>query len=117
MPENNELPIDIDFLQSVVDGDKEFERELYEIFVENSAQYISKMEESAVSGDSNAWYMASHAFKGASASIGFFPLSRILEVAQTNSEASPEEKEKILDDVKREHGRADRYIKAELNKS
>lgn len=111
---SNNQPIDLDFLKDVIGDDKDFERELCEIFVGNAAEYIAKMEETAQNGDSNAWYMASHAFKGASASIGAFPLSKILEVAQKSSEESSEVKGKILSEAKEEYAKVESFIKKDI---
>jgi HPt (histidine-containing phosphotransfer) domain-containing protein len=74
--------IDVEFLRSIIDNDREFEKELLTIFLENANRNMVKMEEAVNSGDNNAWYMSSHAFKGASASIGAFRLSQMLEYAQ-----------------------------------
>ena len=82
--ENNQQrkrAIDMEFLRSIIENDVEFEKELFAIFVENANRNFIKMEE-AVGKDNQAWYMASHAFKGASASVGAFDLSKILEDAQ-----------------------------------
>ena len=115
MSKNSDNPVDVEFLNNIVDGDKEFEHELYEIFIENSAQYLDKMQESLKSGDCNAWYMSSHAFKGASASIGFFPLSRVLETAQKSFESDAATKEGILAEAKQEHNKVMQYIKGQLS--
>ncbi len=94
--------IDIEFLRSVVGDDREFEKELFEIFTENAQRNIDKMEEALKSSDTNSWYMASHAFKGAAASIGAFDLSKALEYAQRHPEDVVEEKQKILAKIKAE---------------
>lgn len=97
-PENK--AIDIDFLRSVIDNDREFEKELFAIFSENAKRNIVKMEEAINKTDNNAWYMASHAFKGAAASIGAFELSKTLEYAQKHPEDNAEEKNKTLQQVR-----------------
>ena len=79
---NKNQAIDIEFLRSIIENDFEFEKELFAIFSENATRNVTKMEDAIKSGDSNSWYMSSHAFKGASASIGAFQLSNILEYAQ-----------------------------------
>ncbi len=92
--------IDIDFLRSVIDNDREFEKELFAIFSENAQRNITKMEEAINKSDNNAWYMASHAFKGAAASIGAFELSKILEHAQRHPEDAAAEKNNVLQQVR-----------------
>ncbi len=94
--------IDIEFLRSVIEDDIEFEKELFAIFTENAERNIAKMEEAIKKSDNNSWYMASHAFKGAAASIGAFELSRNLEYAQKHPEDNAEDKNKILLKVRAE---------------
>ncbi len=106
----NKLPIDIDFLNKVIGNDVEFEKELFQIFVDNSKYNISKMEGALMSKDSNVWYMGAHALKGSSASIGAFYLSQLLEIAQKNSDVEIEEKQKIFEKVKEEFSNVENFI-------
>jgi HPt (histidine-containing phosphotransfer) domain-containing protein len=114
MKEQNKRVIDIEFLRSVIDNDIEFEKELLAIFSENASRNLAKMEESAKNGDNNSWYMASHAFKGASASIGAFDLSKLLEHAQKHPEYSKREKEEIVEQVRKEVNLVFEFINREL---
>ena len=114
--ENNQQrkrAIDMEFLRSIIENDVEFEKELFAIFVENANRNFAKMEE-AVGKDNQAWYMASHAFKGASASVGAFELSKILEDAQKSMEASAEHKSKLLVQAKEEFKMVLEFINEEL---
>ena len=90
-------PIDLDFLRGIIDNDLEFEKELFAIFVENANQNIAKMQDAVNNSDGNSWYMASHAFKGSSASIGAFNLSKILEYAQNHQKETFDERIYLLD--------------------
>lgn len=103
--ENNQQgkqAIDTEFLRSIIDNDVEFEKELFAIFVENAKRNIVKMEDAIKDVDNNSWYMASHAFKGASASIGAFDLSKTLEYAQRHPEDNNDQKNEILSKVREE---------------
>ena len=95
-------PIDVEFLRSVIESDAEFERELFKIFIDNGNRNIEKLEDSFDPSRYNFWYMAAHAFKGSTASIGAFDLSKILENAQKCAEDTAEVKAKILKEVKDE---------------
>lgn len=106
--------IDTEFLRSIIENDIEFEKELFAIFSENAHRNMVKMEESIKSGDNNSWYMASHAFKGASASIGAFDLSKILEYAQKHPEESVEQKLAVLNKVREEFRYVLDFINEEL---
>jgi len=106
--------LDLDFLKKAIGEDRDFEKELFEIFLENSKYNISKLEDAISKDDNNAWYMASHALKGSSASIGAFNLSRILEVAQKNSDDEADAKIKMLEDIKLEFTNVEDAIKSRL---
>jgi HPt (histidine-containing phosphotransfer) domain-containing protein len=116
--ENNQKhkrAIDTEFLRSIIENDIEFEKELFTIFSENAARNIGKMEEAIRSGDSNSWYMAAHAFKGASASIGAFDLSKILEYAQKHPEENLGQKNELLDKIREEFQLVLEFINEELS--
>jgi len=108
--------IDVEFLQSIVDGDLDFQKELFVIFVENAERNVKKMEDALKGKDNNAWYMSSHAFKGAAASIGAFDLSKVLEYAQKHPEDSEKVKTEIVDRVREELNAVLEYIDSQLEK-
>lgn len=92
--------IDISFLRQVTGSDTEFEKELFTIFLESSRSNLEKMEKSIVDKDDASWHLAAHSFKGSSASIGAFDLSKILELAQYHSKGMFEEKAILLEKIK-----------------
>jgi len=106
--------IDVEFLQSIVDGDMDFQKELFVIFVENAERNVKKMEEALKNRDNNAWYMSSHAFKGAAASIGAFDLSKVLEYAQKHPEDSDKVKNEIVDKIREELDEVLEFIDSQL---
>jgi HPt (histidine-containing phosphotransfer) domain-containing protein len=93
---------DLEYLKSIIDDDQEFKKELFEIFFDNAQKNILKLQEAIDNKDKNLWYMKSHAFKGASASIGAFELAKILDHAQKNFEDSDQNKSIILDKIQEE---------------
>jgi len=112
--DDNKNSIDIDFLRKIIGNDLVFEKELFEIFLDNSKYNISKLDNALKAEDNNAWYMASHALKGSSASIGAFPLSRILEVAQKSADIEIEKKVEIFHQIKQEFSKVEEYISKRL---
>lgn len=107
---DNNSAVDIEFLDSVIDGDYQFEKELFSIFVANAEKNVKKMEDSILNKDNNSWYMSSHAFKGASASIGAFDLSKALEYAQKNPDGDEKRKYEILEKIKSELEKVLKFI-------
>ncbi|MDX2083469.1 MAG: Hpt domain-containing protein [Rickettsiales bacterium] len=108
--------IDVDFLRSIIENDAEFEKELFAIFIENANRNIEKMEDAIKVSNDNSWYMASHAFKGAAASVGAFDLSKILEYAQKHPEENYEQKTELLKKIKEELSSVINFINEELLK-
>lgn len=106
--------VDNDFLRSIVENDREFEKELFVIFSENVHRNSAKMEEAIKNNDNNSWYMAAHAFKGAAASIGAFDLSEILEYAQKHPEENAEQKTELMKKVREELRLILEFINEEL---
>jgi HPt (histidine-containing phosphotransfer) domain-containing protein len=99
---STKVAIDTKFLREIVGDDKEFEKELFSIFSDNAHRNIVKMEDSVKNQDNNAWYMAAHAFKGASASIGAFELSKLLEHAQQFPEEGFDQKNELMKKIHEE---------------
>ncbi len=107
-------PIDVGFLKSIVEDDIDFRKELFEIFTSSAKNHLEKMEIAIKTNDTNSWYMASHAFKGAAASIGAFELSKLLEYAQKHTEDNGSEKGNLLESVKKELEQVLAFIKSDL---
>lgn len=110
----NKKAVDVEFLRNIIENDIEFEKELLTIFLENAHRNLVKMEDAMTSEDNNSWYMAAHAFKGASASIGAFNLSQLLEYAQKHPEENLEKKNKTLTDIKDEFKLVLEFVNQEL---
>ena len=111
---NDNSIIDLEFLRSITGEDRQFEKELFVLFIDSGQSNIDKMEKSLVDSDENAWYMASHAFKGASASIGAFPLSKALEYAQNHPKDNFKDKTNILNNVKAEFKKISDFLNKEF---
>ncbi len=112
--QNQKKAIDVDFLRSIIENDFEFEKELFAIFSDNAHRNIVKLEDAIKISDVNSWYMAAHAFKGASASIGAFNLAEVLEYAQKHPEDSIEQKNETLKKIKEELQLVLEFINSEL---
>ncbi len=106
--------IDIEFLRSIIENDFEFEKELFAIFIENAHRNIEKMQEAIKVANDNSWYMSSHAFKGAAASIGAVELANVLEYAQNHPEETAEQKNALMQKVKSELQLVVEFINEEL---
>ena len=94
------IHIDLKHLSNIVDGDIEFEKELFKVFIDNGKLNIEKMEISIQENSDESWYTCSHAFKGASAAVGAFQLAKILEECQQLTISSKQDKITILKQAK-----------------
>lgn len=94
------IHIDMDHLSNIIDGDIEFEKELFKVFIDNGKLNIEKMEISIEENSDESWYACSHAFKGASAAVGAFQLAKILEECQQLTASSKQDKITILKQAK-----------------
>lgn len=95
--------LDVEFFNSIIDNDTEFRNELFVIFKESSLSNLQKMVNSLENDDFSSWYAASHAFKGASSSIGAFSLAASLEKAQQAIDKSYQEKSLILAEIQQKY--------------
>lgn len=117
MTSNTEkIIIDVEFLSKIIGDDKEFERELFEIFLDNSKFNIAKLQKSVEENDNNSWFMAAHALKGSSASIGAFNFSKKLDLAQKNSSSDTNAKTKMLEEIKSGFAEVENFILSKIAK-
>ena len=114
MSEVKKEVIDLEFLRSVIENDREFEKELFAIFTENAHSNILRMTKAIEEPAKNDWYMSAHAFKGAAASIGAFRLSEMLEYAQKHPDEEADKKKVILQKIKDEFVLVLEFIKGEM---
>jgi len=70
--------IDLVRIQETSDGDIEFEQELIEMYLEDTLEHCTAIEESHAGGDALMIRQAAHTLKGSSANIG---ASHIMNVA------------------------------------
>ena len=69
-PASAPAPVEIAQIQETADGDKDFERELIELFVSDNEERLKALEALVASRDAEAIRREAHTIKGASASAG-----------------------------------------------
>lgn len=115
MPNPTNTIIDKEFIKQTVGQDLVFKKELYELFINNSAISMEKLRKSLEEKDSSSWHIYSHALKGSTASIGAFTLSKIFNEAQTIAIHSKDRSAWIVfDKLQAEHERLINYLKEQL---
>lgn len=97
---NSQAPVDLEFLRTVTDHDNDFEKDLLKIFIQSADNDVGKMEKSLGNPRCDDWYLSSHSFKGAAASMGAFSLAKSLEYAQFHKDDPDDKKLIILAEIK-----------------
>jgi HPt (histidine-containing phosphotransfer) domain-containing protein len=108
--------IDMEFLREATGGDRDFEHELFILFLDSTKTSINKFEQACKEKNEDEWYSMAHSIKGASSSIGAFYLSKISEYAQLHPKEEYEKKTKVLADLKVEFQRVADFINMEMAK-
>jgi len=93
--ETEELAVDLDRLYELSRGDKEFELEMLETFLEDAPSYIEEAKKAFASQDFTALHARAHQLKGASSMVGIRKMpqvaARLDELAKENRADGAEE--------------------------
>lgn len=111
LPDTSLPPIDLKLLHETTQGEPELERELAEIFLEDTGQRLGVLRESLESGDAQNLAFNAHAVKGAAANIGalrFHDLAYRLEMR--SKEQVMREAKALLAELEREFARIREFL-------
>lgn len=107
--------IDEDFISKTFGNDKEFKKEVFELFIETSSQTMENLKKALEENDNKNWYIHAHALKGSTASIGAFTLSKIFNEAQSAAiQVQAGDKSKIYQQALSEYQRLINCLKQQL---
>ncbi len=104
-------PVELDRLQEICCGDKEFERELIEVFLSDSLERIQTMESALNEKNVEVFRIQAHSIKGASANAGaetMTSIARSMEKAETDGE--DHEVQQLLKEMKQEYENVRRFL-------
>lgn len=93
-------PIDMEHLNMFTDGNKEEEKELFDLFFEQAMLTIEKLRNSADENDHDKWSSAAHLLKGSAANLGAHDLAKACNLAEQDFECSKTDKHKHLQHIK-----------------
>ncbi len=94
--ESDELPVDMEQLRMFTDGDKDEEKALAELFLEQAQEMINILEKSLQPEAKEAWKSAAHRFKGSSGNLGATRLHNICKKAEQHFEDEETKKQEML---------------------
>ena len=103
MSDRQSSVIDLEFLDEFTQGDLEFEKEIIQLFIDNSSKNIDDMVSALEDGDNDKWYKSSHLLKGSSGAIGAWSFMKLAENGQKAKDQPKSEKVKILDQIRKNH--------------
>lgn len=92
--------INMEYMSDVSGGDTDLERELIQLYIEQSDLNIEHLELNCVDGLSNEWVEAAHKLKGGSTSVGATQLQSLCAKAQDMNPATAEQRRNMLQEIK-----------------
>lgn len=103
--------IDMDHFSLIFD-DMNFAEviELVDLFLGQAREILVSLEEHCADEDQLQWEKAAHKFRGSAANFGAEALSEACLLAENKPDASPEEKEKMLKDIKMNFTKVNNFI-------
>lgn len=95
-------PVDMEQLALFTDGDSEEERELVHIFLTQSADVLTVMQNCTPADFAEDWKSAAHRLKGSAGNLGAMHLFTLCQIAEKNFEASSAEKTEMISEIEAE---------------
>lgn len=92
-------PVDLTNLRSMIDNDRELEKELFNEFYQSFETEYKAMAANTKSGAHAAWRSHAHALKGISVNLGAEKLGDLCKQAQESFEADEMTKAKLAHDI------------------
>ncbi len=113
LPQESEDPaVDMEQLRLFTDGDREEERALAELFLEQAQEMIHVLEQSMDAAKHEAWKSAAHRFKGSSGNLGAMKLHHLCKRAETHFQDSEVQKKEMLAAIRAETRRVDIFFQS-----
>lgn len=96
--------VNLDILDEYTDNDKGAQKELIQIFYDNSIEDLERLKENCSRFEKKIWVGSAHRLKGSSSYIGASVLKNLCSVAETSSFETEEERKSLYAKIKKEHG-------------
>jgi PAS domain S-box-containing protein len=105
------VPVNIQRLNDITDGDREFERELIEAFLADTERHVTDLESAVREEDGEALKIQAHAIKGSSANAGARRLEEIaVRLEEIRVEKESERARELIEDLRSEFERVREYL-------
>lgn len=100
MPDNH--PIDMEHLNEVTDNDRDFQKQLFELFMETAEKCLQSLAHAA-NDNTKEWRERAHELKGSSANMGANALASLCKLAMEAETATHEQKHNLLTSIQAEY--------------
>ena len=94
-----EVPIDMEHFGLFTDGDPDEEKELLNLFFEQTEIGVKELEENCANENAQEWKKAAHKLKGSAANLGARPMAAACKIAEEEFELNEDEKIKMLTEI------------------
>ncbi len=111
-PESSEPPVDMEQLNMFTNGDKEEEKALANLFLEQAKDVMAILERSFGADKHAEWKSASHRFKGASGNLGAMKLHHLCKRAEVHFEDNETQKSEMFEAIKTETKQVEQFFAA-----
>lgn len=108
--DTDEDPVDISQLYLFTDGNREEEKAIATLFLEQANEMIAILQSNRTRDRCTEWKSAAHRFKGASGNLGAMKLFRLCEYAETHYEHDETGKVEMLMAIQQETRRVEKYF-------
>jgi len=107
-----ENPVELLRLQEICLGDKDFQRELIDVFLEDSLERIHTMETAMAEKNLEIFRLQAHSIKGASANAGAGKMTDIAANMEkgADGDALPPETPRMLEELKTEYEKVRAFL-------
>jgi len=113
---NGGTPVDLTRIREAADGDRDFECELFTLFIDDCGTRITQLELSVDTADGDGCRAEAHTIKGASANVGAQKLYDLaVAMEKTDPESQPDAAAALLAQIKAEFDRVQRFLRAYMS--
>lgn len=103
-------PVNLDNLREMIGGDKEVEKELFNVFLTSSEECISALKEATGDDADATWREQAHAWKGMALNLGADKLSEICSSGQNHDGLDEAGKKALLDEMLAEYEKVKTFL-------
>jgi DNA-binding response OmpR family regulator len=103
-----QLPVNLAHIRSYADGDRESEKMLFNIFIEQAKNSVAALNANLVTHNHLGWCHAAHKLKGSSANLGAEQLAELCQMAEYHDSGIADED--ILRAIQAEFNKVDKFL-------